>query len=173
MNKAATVFVVFAGLLTIAGCTNAVNGKVTGGGTIVSASGSGKANFGFNGDSCSGKVQGKFNFHDMNYAKDKGGVKMNGTVTATDHCVASGTGVRYATDCTSCAGGYIIKLNYRSTNPGMKGDGVATACVKDNGQGMKATSSDSIWIRANTGPYQGYYSAGNVQGNIKGHSCDS
>lgn len=155
------------------GCANAVNGKVTGGGTIVSASGNGKANFGFNGDSCSGEVKGKFNFHDKYYSADKGGVKMNGTVTGTDHCVAVGAGTQYSGECLQCANGYIVKLDYKSTNPDSPGAGQAIACVIDNGQGMKATSSDSIWVKVSSGPYSGYYSNGNVQGNIKGHACDS
>ncbi|MDH5764721.1 MAG: hypothetical protein OEZ38_01805 [Gammaproteobacteria bacterium] len=167
-------FIVIAACISILyGCSNATNGKVTGGGTIVSASGNGKANFGFNGDSCTGKVKGKFNFHDKYHNADKGGVKLNGTVTGTDHCIATGTGARYSGDCTQCANGYIVKLNYKSTNPKIPGTGEAIACVVDNGQGMKATSSDSIWVKATSGPYSGYFSKGNVQGNIKGHACDS
>ncbi|MDH5630861.1 MAG: hypothetical protein OEY96_11980, partial [Gammaproteobacteria bacterium] len=156
----------------ITGCNNATNGKVTGGGTIASAAGEGKANFGFNGDSCSGQVTGKFNFHDKDFGAETGGVKMNGTVKATDHCVASGTGTKLNTMCSQCANGYLITLDYKSTNPKKKGNGSAMACVKDNGQGMKATSSDSIWVKVTSGPYSGYNNNGNVQGNIKAHSCD-
>ncbi len=165
------IFVTFIAF-TLNGCTNAINGKVTGGGTIVSASGNGKANFGFNADSCSGTAKGNFNFHDMNFGADTGGVKMNGSVGKADHCVASGTGERVNTMCTECADGYLVTLDYKSTNPKKPGEGQATVCAKDNGQGMKATSSDSIWVRATSGPYAGYYNKGNVQGNIKEHSCD-
>jgi len=159
-------------LALISGCNNAVDGKVTGGGTIASASGNGKANFGFNGDSCSGTVKGKFNFHDKYFLAENGGVKMNGSVTSADLCVTSGTGQAINHYCGLCADGYIVNLDYRSTNPKIEGEGQAVVCAKDNGQGFKATESDTIWIRAISGPYADYYSEGSVQGNIKGHACE-
>ena len=54
----------FLALVVICGLSGCVvlPGKFTGGGWINSAGGSGKANFGFNADSCSGTTKGHFNY---------------------------------------------------------------------------------------------------------------
>lgn len=53
----------------------------------------------------------------------------------------------------------------------MRGSGIALVCVRDNGEGFNATSSDSMYIKVKSGPFDGYFSKGTVQGNIQAHAC--
>lgn len=168
----------------LTGC--GVPGKVTGGGWIPSSGDdSKKANFGFNGNSCDGLANGHFNFHDKYADGFKGGVKMNGEVMEAYECVGDilidnpgcyvGT-FPDALDFTCYALGfpyYEIRVEYRSTNPRHRGEGMAIACIRDNGEGANATSSDEAYISVLSGPYVDYKNSGPVQGNIQSHPCDT
>lgn len=157
----------------LSGCAEPA--KVTGGGWIPSAE-TGKANFGFKGDSCSGPVTGQFNYHDKN--AQAGGVKVQGEVVTAVKCLAdSDLGSLPAPEfcSTVCALGVGlpalgVEVNYRSTNPNARGSGTAFACVADNGEGANATS-DLAAIAIVSGPFTGYTNAGEVQGNIQEHKC--
>ncbi len=157
-------------LVAVVGVSGCAPGKVTGGGWIPSASGDpgDKANFGFNAAQCDpDAIRGQFNYHDQNaplFAAG-GGVKMNGPVVAPGGlCVAF-------PPCGCPAGSYWITVEYGSTNPNFPGDGVAVACVTDNGEGINATSADMGSISVTSGPYTGYFNSGPVQGNIRAHDC--
>ena len=171
-----TTFVLVAVLTT--GCT--VPGKVTGGGTIPGVN-DGIANFGFNADSCEGFITGRFEFHDRDIVAYENGVKMNGEVTDAGKCTDQSTdgSVRnsycetsYYENALGCFEGYVVDVNYKSTNPRYPGSGAAIACVIDNGEGVNSISSDAVWIHVSSGPYRDYYNKGSVQGNIQSHSCD-
>jgi hypothetical protein len=151
-------------------------GKVTGGGWMESASGSGKANFGFNANSCDAyeledewvDVRGRFNYHDKN-----ADIKMNGKVVSVMECLAPAENLLDAPLCdVFCIGGYVVEVDYRSTLTTNKGSGSARVCVWDNGEGANATASDFAKFEALTGPFAGYMNSGPVQGNIKAHECE-
>lgn len=160
--------------LGLAGC----QGKVTGGGWLLSASGQAgdKANFGFNGTQCDpeGELSGSFNYHDKNAPGFTGGVKVHSTVTAASLCTEfDPTGV-----CEEICFGlegfnpgttYILVFEYRSTNPQVPGDGFGIVCVNDSGEG-KAADPDRLAIVLE-GPYEGYFNSGQTQGNIQSHAC--
>ena len=180
-NKTKSLFFATLVLATVlaTGCT--VPGKVTGGGTIPGIDG-GIANFGFNTDSCEGFITGRFEFHDKDIVAYENGVRMNGEVTDAGKCSgqSSDDSVRnsycetsYYENALGCAEGYVVDVNYRSTNPRYPGSGAAVACVIDNGEGVNSTSSDAVWIHVSSGPYRDYYNKGGVEGNIQSHSCDS
>ena len=156
-------------LVAVVGVSGCAPGKVTGGGWIPSTSGDprDKANFGFNAAQCDADaIRGRFDYHDQNAAgfAAAGGVKMNGPVTAM-------TGLCETPPCPCPAGSYVITVDYGSTNPNFPGDGVAVACVTDNGEGINATSADMGSISVTSGPYTGYFNSGPVQGNIRAHDC--
>ncbi len=76
---------------------------------------------------------------------------------------------------------YVVKVDYRSTNPAVPGTGTAFACVLDRGEGANAATTDEVGLLAALdGPYApsglfgagAYVNAGFVQGNIQAHSCD-
>jgi hypothetical protein len=172
----------FSALLALTGCPDveSVDGKVTGGGWVESASGGKLASFGFNADSCinDGNGLGRFNFHDKN-----AGVKMNGHITGAWECVEDGPGLggldcKYAGSSLNLdAPSYEFSLLYRSTNPKNPGTGLAEArvSVKDNGEGARAAKKnldkDFFSIEVTGGPYAGYTLDGFVRGNIQAHAC--
>lgn len=171
MRARMKVLVALAAMAMASAC--AVPGKVTGGGTIPGPNG-GKANLGFNGDSCSGDVTGQFNYVDI-----KSKVKANGDVVKAKRCVDADTeDAEFSLLCGLCklavgVPSYGLKVNYRSTEPTKPGAGTAIACVVDNGQGAKATGKDLAAIYVIDGPFGGYSAKGPVQGNIKSHACTS
>lgn len=185
MKKLFIMFsVLCVGIMGLSGC--AKPGKVTGGGTILSANGEGgKANFGFNADSCDATynikldeligVTGQFNYHDKDYVKlGKGGVKMNGKVTGAALCTDK---TKDDIICGKCGktgqAAYKVYFNYDSTNPKVPGEGAGKVCVIDNGEGFNAASSDMAYIDVESGPYAHYSNEGEVQGNIQSHPCES
>jgi hypothetical protein len=168
-------------LVVISGC--ATRGEVTGGGWISNYRADGTtSNFGFNASSCDATkvshfeyagITGHFNYVDQTaYHPDdypEGGVKMNGKIIEAVECVHEG---ELHSKCDGCEGGYGLKLAYRSTNPREKGTGLAKICVYDNGEGANAAGADTVKIRVISGPFDGYYNAGDVQGNIQAHECE-
>jgi hypothetical protein len=146
-----------------------ISGKVTGGGWVETDSG-GKANFGFNASNCDDPVNpaGQFTFHDM--TAPIGAVKMKGTLLSLGQCVEEdGCGsTELAQMCPE--GGYVFEVEYRSTNPKMPGEGLAAACVVDNGEGINGTG-DLVGFAVSGGPFDGYFISGQVHGNIQAHLC--
>jgi hypothetical protein len=149
--------------------------KTTGGGFIEDDEGY-RANFGFNAAQCAEEeefLEGHFNYHDKN-AEDfqPGGVKMNGEVMGFTVCDDN----PLTTDCicTAPSGEMLVQatVEYRSTNPKMKGEGTAFACVVDRGEGSNEEDpGDEGIIEVMDGPFGGYMKMGEVQGNIQAHTC--
>ena len=153
------------------GLTSGCAYKVTGGGWIPSADDPlEKANFGFGANGCEAykieddwvNFKGRFNYHDRT-----AGVMMLGEPTAVTRC--SRIGCRYMRT-RVCPSGYLLGLDYRSTNPKDRGEGTAGVCVYDNGEGVNA-DPDFLAIYVEGGPYDGYSNEGDVQGNIQKHEC--
>ncbi len=124
--------------LLAAGC------KVTGGGYIASATGDGKATFGFVGSSKNGtSLSGTW--HD-------GPVKLR--FTAVDVAFPP-------SDC------YSAYARYESTSPAQRGDGMLTVYACDDGE---PGTSDEIGIEVTWGPYTGYTNDGELLGgNVQAH----
>jgi hypothetical protein len=150
--------------------TTYISGKVTGGGWIDTDTG-GKANFGFNASNCEDpdNPTGQFNFHDK--TASIGAVKMNGTLVSVGQCIEEEGCGTAGFDLTCPNGGYVFEVEYRSTNPRMPGEGLAAACVVDNGEGMKGTG-DLVGFAVSGGPFDGYSISGEVHGNIQAHLCE-
>ena len=164
---------------------------MTGGGWIPSSAFNGengqyKANFGFVADSCNGDdyIKGHFNYIDMKANPDRwpGGVKMNGEIIGAAKCFyCDEQGCDVYPECGYCYEVlgqeetnypvYEVQVFYSSTNPKMRGEGFAFACVKDNGEGSNAEFADWAIIKVESGPFNHYYNKGPVQGNIQSHEC--
>lgn len=167
-------------LLAAAGCQE-LNGKATGGGTLDSVGGSGKAVFAFTASNCEDKngdevIKGKMNYRDrtaIDYA-DMGGVGLQAEVTDAALC---GDGIAgfdpnnpTAIDACACdPGEYNMVGDYRSTNPKLPGEGVVNACVLDMGTGTDMHGIVELTVAS--GPYEGYANLGSLQGNVKAHEC--
>jgi hypothetical protein len=167
----------------LSGC--AVPGKVTGGGSMPSASGvpGEKANLGFKAEQCALDVvaSGQYNYRDDRAPGFPGGVALNGAVLEAGECVSPNPSLPLDFACFVCthnfpglpAYGFVV--DYRSTNPNvpdiLPAGQTAVACVTDNGEGVKATSADFGRIFVQTGPYAGYNNSGPIKGNIQRHEC--
>ena len=118
--------------------------KVTGGGWLASAS-EGKANFGFVLQDCD-EAKGQFTYIDM-----AAGVKVKGELI-------------------SFIGDHLASVSYRSTNPQDPGEGIAEVYFADTGEGND--DHGFLQIAVLTGPFQGYFNAGLIDGgNIQEHEC--
>ena len=164
-TKLLSVMATLALALVMMGCERPT--KATGGGRIDAHSSynmSDVANFGFNGHSCEGPVQGQFQFSDMSIRID-GGVKFHATVTDSSICEDIFFG------CADCSYGEVkIEADYDSTNPERPGSGAAVVCLTDGGEG--ADTTDTAFVKLNGGPFNGYSLAGVVRGNVQDHGCD-
>ena len=150
-------------LLILAGCIE--EGKVTGGGWIVSSDGQGKANYGFNGSSCGGDVKGHFTYNDKS-----AGMKVLGDVTGAGLCVDD-PNADFNQNCVSVcsAGDYLLEFTYDSTAKDAPGSGDGVACMTD---GATTGASDEVLVLINTGPYAGYMNDQETSGgNINAHDC--
>lgn len=145
--------------------------RATGGGRLDGANG--RASFGFNGDGCDAPdFKGQVQYNDQN-----GGQKFHGDVVYARQCLVDG-------DCPVCdplritlgfpltLGDYEVGVSYESTNPAVPGNGLATVCVTDNGEGVNSTGSDTAIIQVQGGPYAGYLNYGSIRGNIQQHKCN-
>jgi hypothetical protein len=148
--------------------TACLKGKATGGGWLISTDGVSRANFGFNGSKCGLFPQGNMNFHDTTAAgfADVGGVKVNGPATAFLVCEPG----KFLFGCALCpdtdSNRFLMKFAYQSTNPAVPGSGDLFACVANGG------AIDHIVVRVDTGPFAGYFNAGELEGgNIQEHDC--
>lgn len=163
--------------IVAAGMTGCANpGKVTGGGQLKdSVTDDRIANFGFNGDTCDGDLNNPTGH--FNYVDQDNGVKMNGDLRAHAVCVSPDQweGRWIAPDCWASPFStpvHLFYVDYRSTNPKERGEGMAVVYVKDNGEGNKADGSDQMAVYVISGPFDAYQQEGVVQGNIKEHSCE-
>ena len=130
-------------LLVLTGCWDPV--KITGGGWLESAV-EGKANFGVVFNGCKDDATLNFTYHDK-----AAGVKLKG-------------GLYEIIDEDT------LKVEYRSTNPKDRGEGLAILTLVDNGEGTGEHGDLSIEIYS--GPFAGYKNIGLINGNIQEHECN-
>ena len=182
MSKSQLLAIAIVTGLGLSGC--AVPGKVTGGGSMPSASGipGEKATFGFKAEQCDFTVaaSGQYNYRDDAAPGFPGGVAFNGAVLEAGKCVSPSVTAQLDFACVVCAvnfpglpaDGFVV--DYRSTNPNVADTlpvQTAVACVTDNGEGTKATSADFGRIFVINGAYSGYTNSGPVKGNIQEQNC--
>ncbi|TXS95180.1 hypothetical protein FV139_04580 [Parahaliea maris] len=171
---------VVAGSLAMTGCVK-MDGTVSGGGTMHSLGGKGKAVFTVNAQRCDDKpVKGHVNFRDETAIdwQEKGGVAFKADVIGAGLC---GPDIGDPADdpllvCQQACetGMYQVDFEYDSTNPLNPGPGTGFACMTDLGEGIngyKKMHGLVNVIAINAGPYLGYVNGGVVSGNIQTKEC--
>lgn len=176
-------------------------GRYTGGGTINSLGGAGRAQISFTADGCDAKnVKGNLHYNDNTAIEyqDIGGVKFKATVTSAGLCTnkqAATTNQIVAGDygnfpgCRTqylplrtlnpldeeCGPGQIAVLfDYASSNPRVPGNGNGLFCAAAAGPGAGGKLHGYILpIILKSGPYAGYRNSGSLVGNVMPHSCDA
>lgn len=158
--------------------------RMTGGGTMHSLGGDGRAQIAFTADGCDpDNVKGQFQFGDQTAIEwqDNGGVKLHGTVTTAGMCTEQpaegdvlgdpGCGTSYQGECD--AGQMAILFDYRSTNPHNPGTGEGLVCAQSAGPGAGSGLHAIAIINLQSGPYDGYQNLGALVGNASVHACRS
>ncbi|HWU71361.1 MAG TPA: hypothetical protein VN017_08410 [Pseudoxanthomonas sp.] len=176
-------------------------GRYTGGGTINSLGGAGRAQISFNADGCDPKnVKGNVHYNDNTAIEyqDIGGVKFKATVTTAGLCTtqAASTAAQIlrgdygnVPGCNTayqplrtrnpldeqCSPGQIaIMFDYASSNPKAPGNGTGLFCAAAAGAGAGGNLHGYILpVILKTGPYAGYRNGGSLVGNVMPHSCDA
>lgn len=162
-------------LLAAAGCQ--VNGKVTGGGTMHSAGGSGKAVLAYTASNCENKdgedvLKGHVTFHDKTAIdfENVGGVDFRASLTEAWFCSPDFPDTGVITNCSVCnENQYQVDVAYTSTNNAAAGEGEGTLCLIDFGTGKGLHGAAIVQIFS--GPYSGYVNVGQVDGNVQSHEC--
>jgi hypothetical protein len=169
-------------VLLASGCTIEGQMKYTGGGTMNSSGGTGKANLTVNADTCGISPKGRIKYQDNTAIDflDKGGVSLDATILKAGICTQTGIlsedpedPYSGQTECT-CPGWPAVKADYTSTNPKLPGSGRLLTCFYNfRNQGEQSNESE-MYVRQvtlTTGPYAGYTNAGTLSGNIHQASC--
>jgi len=162
-------------------------GKYTGGGTINSLGGAGRAQVAFTADSCNpDKIKGNLIYNDKTAIEyqNVGGVSFRGNVVKAGVCGSDVDLLTPATD-SGCfdqsqvggprqckPGQFAILFDYTSTSPGAPGSGRALACSQTAGPGAGGDLHATIFpITVLTGPFQGYINDGTLVGNAQYQAC--
>lgn len=177
LSKLLGVFVLIlaAGML-LSSCEVA---KYTGGGTIPGADG-GKANFGFNINTCKDPMTSNVLYRDKNSE-----VALMGWVMDAEDCKHGGWMCDLCRDigrsrfhCGDRAKfKAAAKIGYTSKNPRVPDDydnpekQKAVLCISDKGEGANAKKPDVVAIKILSGPFAPYINCGRVKGNIQKHEC--
>jgi hypothetical protein len=167
-------------LLGTSACTVEGNAKYTGGGTLNSAGGAGKAVLNINADTCDGNenARGRINYADSTAVdfEDVGGVKLTATVAKAGVCASGSSGSLDPDDSECICEGWPAALGtYVSTNPAVPGEGIFRACFLSTRE-YDVSGADPNVVLVNDisfvgGPYDGYFNHGTMSGNIKTHAC--
>jgi hypothetical protein len=159
------VVAVLAGGAMLGGC----KAKVTGGGAIRGLEGE-RAAFTVNLDSCDDvdHPRGSFLYKDKNRGLSVKGELLEVRLPGDSICDFDGAPASKENTVGATA-------TWRSTNPKNPGQGTATICMTDNGEGRKADEKDFVSIRlwrdgeAGGAPF--HVNFGSFQGNIQQHEC--
>ena len=173
-----------AGMLALGAtaCTVEGNAKYTGGGTLNSAGGAGKAVLNINADTCGGEdnVRGRVKYADSTAIdfEDVGGVKLTATVEKAGQCVAGSVGSDDPDDSECLCDGWPAAVGtYVSDNPSAPGEGIFRSCFLST-RGMDVGGVDKNVVLVNDislvgGPYDGYFNHGTMSGNVRTHECNA
>ena len=175
-----------AALIGVAGLLSACEmapARMTGGGTMHSLGGEGRAQIAFTADGCDpDNVKGQFQFTDHTAIEwqERGGVKLHGTVTTAGMCTSEpsdellgdpGCGSSQLGECD--AGQMAILFDYGSTNPHNPGDGQGLVCAQSAGPGAGKNLHAIAIVNLQSGPFAGYQNYGALIGNASVHECKS
>jgi hypothetical protein len=203
-KKTLTIATALCLVALLTGC--GIPAKITGGGSLVNQEGEKTASFGFNAQDCdetpeTGDPSEFFNGKgQLNYNNKSEGVKFHAEVREANQCVFGQEPSDLGLACIFCA--FVIAeeelfgiddfddaqlflaqeefkgigLEYRSTNPKARGEGLAAVCTVDLGEGSNNEGINGFTIVAIPdedfgGPFAGYFNYGAVQGNIQMHPC--
>ena len=170
--------------------------RYTGGGTINSLGGAGRAQVSFTANGCDPKnVKGNVHYNDHTAIEyqDIGGVNFKAKVVNAGMCTYERTGrpiqlpddfggdpgcnTQYPAEVdpllAECDAGQAFALfDYTSTNPKAPGAGKGLICVVTAGAGAGGSLHAIVSpIMIKTGPYKGYINRGSLVGNAMMHSC--
>ena len=179
MTKRSMMSILIPAVVLMTGCTVGELGKVSGGGSMHSAGGAGKATVAFHGSNCEdskGNVvtKGTLNFldHTAIEFEDVGGVNLKGDLSSANLCRTEPNAELIDDDTFLCdcdPGYYQLNVSYDSKNNNAPGSGEAIACVADFGSGKGLHGVVGITVLS--GPYEGYGNFGSVAGNVQAHTC--
>jgi hypothetical protein len=172
--------VVIASLLAV-GCTVQGNAKYTGGGSLNSAGGEGKAIFTVNADTCAGNenARGRVKYADRSAIdfENVGGVKLTAQIQKAGICAQDADESSLDPDDSECIceGWPAVVGTYVSDNPAAAGEGKFRACFASTRE-YEIGGADQNVVLVNDislvgGPYDGYFNHGTMSGNIKTHAC--
>jgi len=200
-SKSLQGVLILAAIGVLSGC-QVEPGRYTGGGTINSLGGAGRAQISFNADGCDTEnVKGNLHYSDKTAIEYQtiGGVSFRGKVTAAGLCTAKDTGrphvpgdwggdpgcnSQYATldenlqenplDAECNPGQVAVLFDYTSSNPNAPGAGTGLLCAATAGAGAGGSLHAFVLpIILKTGPYMGYINGGSLIGNAMPHACDA
>lgn len=167
-------------------------GKYTGGGTINSLGGAGRAQVAFTADSCNpDKIKGNVIYNDKTAIEyqNVGGVSFRGNVVEAGLCTADmdltpgpDGNIDLSGACTDQSqlggqrqcktGQFAIVVDYTSTSPGAPGTGRAVVCSQSAGAGAGGELHAMILpVSVLSGPFQGYVNDGTLVGNAQYQAC--
>lgn len=158
--------------------------RMTGGGTMHSLGGDGRAQIAFSADGCDPEnVKGQLQFGDQTAIEwqANGGVKLHGNVTSAGMCTDQpgegdifgdpGCGTSQLGECDP--GQMAILFDYDSINPGSPGSGEGLVCAQSAGPGAGGSLHAIGIMRLQSGPYEGYANLGALVGNAQVHGCQA
>lgn len=184
MKRHALACGLMAGVLLLSGCVVDGNAKYTGGGTLNSAGGDGKAQFTINADTCSGNenARGRVTYADRTAIdfEDVGGVNVVATVAKAGVCAQGGSGSLDPDESECICEGWPAAVGtYVSKNPAAPGEGVFRACFLST----RTYTGDLAGLDPNVilindvsfvgGPFDGYQNHGTMSGNVQSHACNA
>lgn len=167
-------------VLLASGCSIDGQMKYTGGGTMNSSGGTGKALLNVNADTCDTEPKGRIKYSDSTAIDfvGQGGVSLDATIRKAGICNATqqislDPGDPDFVDC-DCHGWPAVNADYTSTNPKLPGSGRLVTCFYNaKADGMQSNESEMYvqQVTLKTGPYAGYKNAGTLRGNITQAAC--
>lgn len=169
-------------------------GRYTGGGTLNSLGGPGRAQIAFTADGCDpDKVKGQVVYNDKTAIEYQniGGVSFRGNVVSAGVCRSDidltkigedGTTFDDPAGCTNmqqyggprmCSSGqFAIMVDYTSTTPGAPGTGQVLVCSQTAGPGAGGELHALVYpITVLSGPFEGYINEGSLIGNAQYQAC--
>ncbi|AWV05764.1 hypothetical protein [Marilutibacter maris] len=169
-------------VLGTSACTVDGNAKYTGGGTLNSAGGTGKAVITINADTCGGNenAKGRVKYADRTAIDFEavGGVAATATIAKAGVCGMGDSGSLDPDESECICEGWPAAVGtYVSTNPAAPGEGVFRACFLSTRENDVGGVDPNVVLVNDIsfvgGPYDGYFNHGTMSGNIKTHACEA
>ncbi|QDH68717.1 hypothetical protein [Marilutibacter alkalisoli] len=162
-------------------CTVEGNAKYTGGGTLPSAGGTGKAVLNINADTCDGNenARGRIKYADRTAIdfENVGGVKLTAELLKAGICSTDNDMSSLDPNDSECIeeGWPSVYGAYTSTNPAAPGSGKFRASFYSQRDGALGGLDKNVVLIKDIslvdGPYHGYFNHGVMNGNVQTHAC--